>query len=67
MAGNQNSGRKPKPNAKRTSILIDAPTVMALRYITDKEGVSQSRVVEKAVEEYFLRHYEAELEKLISE
>lgn len=63
MSGNKNSGRKPKPNGVRTSILIDAPTLVALRFMATKEQRTNSAVIQSALEEYFLAHFEKELER----
>ncbi len=66
MSGNKNSGRKPKPDGVRTSMLIDAPTLSALRFMAEKEGRFSSAIVQSAVEEYFINHYEKELEEKIN-
>ena len=64
--GNKNSGRKPKPDGVRTSVLIDAPAMATLQFMAAKEGRTQSAIVRAAVEEYFLNHYEKELEEKIN-
>lgn len=66
MSGNKNSGRKPKLNGVRTSILIDAPTLIALRFMAEKEDRTNSAIVQSAIEEYFLSHYEKSLEEKIN-
>jgi hypothetical protein len=63
MSGNKNSGRKRKMNnGVRTSIYIDAPTLSAIRFMAGKEKLSSGAIVMLAIEEYFLKHYEKELE-----
>ena len=66
MSGNKNSGRKPKPNGVRTSIFIDGPTMNALQFMAAKEGRTQSAIVQDAIEEYFLNHYEKKIEEKIN-
>jgi hypothetical protein len=66
MSGNKNSGRKPKPDGVRTSVLIDAPALASMRFMAKKEGRSSSAIVQSAVAEYFMAHYEKELEGKIN-
>lgn len=52
-----------KPIRNITSFRLDAPTIKALEYMATKERRTTRQIVELAVEEYFLAHHSAELEK----
>ena len=57
MPDNKKPGRKPK-NGYRTSILIDQVTKKVLEFLSYSEGKSKSAIIQKALEEYFVNHYE---------
>jgi predicted DNA-binding ribbon-helix-helix protein len=61
MSNKKKVGRKPKLGGKRTSILIEGPTFVALRIMAEKEKRSRGEIVDRAVEEYYMNHYETEL------
>lgn len=48
---------------KQQNHRLDEVTINALRIMAEKENRSQAEIIASAVEEYFLKHYEAEIEK----
>jgi predicted transcriptional regulator len=50
-----------------TSYRLDAPTRKAIEIMAAKEKRSEAQIIEFAIEEYFLKHYEEEFEKLANE
>lgn len=52
---------------KQQNHRLDEVTINALRIIAKKEDRSQAEVIASAVEEYFLKHYEAEFERIASD
>lgn len=52
---------KAKPARKQMNFRLDGPTIAALVFLSEKEKRSQAQIIELAVEEYFIKHHEAEL------
>ena len=51
----------PKPTRAQQNFRLDGPTRTALKFISAKEKRNQTQIIEFAVEEYFLKHYERQL------
>jgi hypothetical protein len=52
---------------KQQNHRLDEVTINAMRIMAEKENRSQAEIIASAVEEYFLKHFEAEFERIASD
>lgn len=50
-----------KEPRRQANFRLDAPTMKALEVMAEREKRSQARIIELAVEEYYVNHHEAGL------